>query len=82
MSQITETQISEYEAKKANIEAQIQAQTRDKIIYEEQLNQLNAQLLQNFNTTDPDELAKIADGYQLEITKLETELQQLELASE
>jgi inner membrane protein involved in colicin E2 resistance len=82
MSQITETQIKEYEAKKANIEAQIQAQTRDKIIYEEQLNQLNAQLLQNFNTTDPDELDKIADSYQLEITKLETELQQLELASE
>lgn len=82
MSQITEAQIKEYEAKKANIEAQIQVQTRDKIIYEEQLNQLNAQLLQNFNTTDPDELAKIADGYQLEITKLETELQQLELASE
>jgi inner membrane protein involved in colicin E2 resistance len=82
MSQITETQIKEYEAKKANIEAQIQAQTRDKIIYEEQLNQLNAQLLQNFNTTDPDELDKIADSYQLEITNLETELQQLELASE
>jgi ABC-type phosphate transport system auxiliary subunit len=76
--QITENQIQAYEAKKANLEQQIQTQSREKIILEEQLNQQNALLMQSFGTTDPTELAKIADGYQLEINKLELELQSLE----
>jgi hypothetical protein len=75
---ITETQIQQYESKKAALEQQIQTQSREKIILEEQLNQQNALLMQTFNTIDPNELAKIAEGYQLEINKLELELQSLE----
>lgn len=79
MSQhITETQIQNYEAKKAQLEQQVQAQSRDKIILEEQLNQQNATLMQTFNTTDPVELAKLADSYQLEIDKLEEEVRSLD----
>jgi hypothetical protein len=38
--------------------------------------------MQTFNTSDPVELNKIADGYQLEIVKLEEELQALDTVIE
>jgi hypothetical protein len=77
-AQITESQIQAYELKKTQLENQVQIFQRDKIISEEQLNQQNAILMQTFNTTDPMELAKIAENYQTEITKLEDELRVLE----
>ncbi len=82
MTQVTETQIQAYEQKKAGLETQINTLTRDKIILEEQLNTQNALLIQTFNTSDPVELNKIADGYQLEITKLEDELRTLDTVIE
>lgn len=82
MTQVTESQIQAYEQKKANLEAQIANQSREKIILEEQLNQQTAVLMQTFNTADPVELNKIADGYQLEIAKLEEELQALDTVIE
>lgn len=82
MTQVTESQIQAYEQKKANLESQIANQSREKIILEEQLNQQTVVLMQTFNTSDPVELNKIADGYQLEIVKLEEELQALDTVIE
>ena len=82
MTQITEASIQAYESKKNNLEQQIQAQSREKIILEEQLKQQNEILLQTFGTIDPTELNKIADSYQLEITKLEEESASLEATIE
>jgi DNA-binding MurR/RpiR family transcriptional regulator len=82
MTQVTESQIQAYEQKKANLESQIANQSREKIILEEQLNQQTAVLMQTFNTSDPVELNKIADGYQLEIVKLEEELRALDTVIE
>lgn len=82
MTQVTESQIQAYEQKKAGLETQISNQSREKIILEEQLNQQQVVLMQTFNTSDPVELNKIAEGYQFEITKLEEELQALDTVIE
>jgi serine kinase of HPr protein (carbohydrate metabolism regulator) len=82
MTQVTESQIQAYEQKKVNLESQISNQSREKIILEEQLNQQTVVLMQTFNTSDPVELNKIADGYQAEIVKLEEELRALDTVIE
>ena len=78
-TQITDSQIQAYEAKKGQLEQQVTTTQRDLIILEEQLKQQNDILMSTFQTTDPVALTKIMDNYQTEIVKLESELAQLEV---
>lgn len=68
----------EYQAKKANLEQELEAVNRDIIITEQSITQQQEIFQQQFQTTDPEELEKIAQQYQASIEAKEQELAALE----
>ncbi len=68
---------NEYKNKLAELEKQNQEYERQLILIEEQQKQYQKKIEQAFQTTDPDELKKIADAYQEDIKNLEIQLNEL-----
>ena len=81
MQTIDATKINEYKAKLATLESQTQTLDRQMILLEEQEKQYNEKIMQAFNTTDPEALQKIADGYQQDIENFEAKLEAVQHGS-
>jgi uncharacterized coiled-coil DUF342 family protein len=64
----------EYKAKAAELERQKQEINKQLIILEEQYKQYQDSIEKAFQTTDPEELKKIAEGYLTDIQDLEAKL--------
>jgi uncharacterized coiled-coil DUF342 family protein len=65
----------EYKQKLDVLVGERQEVERQLIILDEQYKQYKRQIEEAFNTSDPDELLKIAEGYIQNITNLEKQLQ-------
>ena len=72
--------LEEYQAKKSNLERELEQVNRDIIITEQSISQQQEIFQQQFQTTDVAELEKIAEQYQASIVAKESELHALENA--
>jgi len=72
------TKIEEYNAKKAELQSQLEQVNRNIIIAEQNIKQQEAIFEQQFGTSDPVELQKIALQYQEQLVQKEQELTLLE----
>ncbi len=68
------TKAQEYKHKLTSLQAQKQDLEKQVIILEEQHNQYQDTIEKAFNTTDPEELRKIAESYLSDIKVLEEQL--------
>ncbi len=68
------TKAQEYKQKLQGLQNQKQDLEKQVIILEEQYKQYQDTIQKAFNTTDPEELKKIADGYLQDIKVLEEQL--------
>lgn len=72
------TKLEEYQAKKNQISKELEQVNRDIILTEQSIKQQEELFMQQFNTTNVDELKIIAEKYQESIASAEAELLALE----
>ncbi len=70
--------LEDYQVKKTALESELETVNRDIIITEQSIAQQQEVFQQQFQTTDPEELKKIAQQYQASIEAKEQELAALE----
>ncbi len=75
------TKLEEYQAKKQQLQSELEKVNREIILTEQTIQQQQEVFQTQFGTTDPVELQKISDQYKDSITIKEAELVALEQAS-
>jgi len=74
------TKLEEYQAKKQQLQVELEAVNRDIILTEQSIKQQEEIFLTQFGTTDITKLQKISEQYQDSIIAKEAELEALEQA--